>query len=159
MNKVLHCFADCMPVKGYNRSIIYDLTKRKYEFIPNTLYDILTTLEGKNWKEITSLFPVQEDIDILKEYFRFLEQKEYIVWIDPQQYEWFPKLTLEWDSPSEINNAIVDINHLSDYDLKDVFEQLHEMGCQAIQIRCFCNKDLKFWGNLLLLFKNTRIKS
>ena len=36
-------FESSRPIKGYNRSIIYDLQRRTYDFIPNDLYAQLIT--------------------------------------------------------------------------------------------------------------------
>ena len=35
-------FASCIPVKGFIRSMIYDLHRFNFELIPNSLYKILT---------------------------------------------------------------------------------------------------------------------
>ena len=40
-------FANCIPVKGINRSTICDLQRGNYDFIPNDLYEILKFQEGK----------------------------------------------------------------------------------------------------------------
>ncbi|WP_264537364.1 hypothetical protein [Flavobacterium sp. N1736] len=54
-------FADCIPVKGFNRSIICDTKNNKFYFIPNGLYDILEIYNGKTIEEIKENFKHQYD--------------------------------------------------------------------------------------------------
>lgn len=147
--KVLRLYSDCIPIKGYNRSIIYDLTREDFEFIPNSLHELLIKYEGKSRYEIQNNFQNQEELTILEEYFSFLEEKEFIMWIDEHQSLFFPKLNLEWSSPSKITNAIIDIDDKSNHNFNDIFNQLEELNCQAILLRSFYKKNFDYWVSIL----------
>ncbi len=45
-------YANCIPVKGVNRSVICDLQRKEIFIIPNDLYSILVLKEGKSIEEI-----------------------------------------------------------------------------------------------------------
>ena len=70
-------FAHCIPVYGANRSIICDLQRKSFEFIPNILFEIITKHEGKTINQIEDLYGI-ENSDSIREYFNFLIEKEFI---------------------------------------------------------------------------------
>lgn len=77
-NIPFHLFATCIIVKGHNRSCIYDVQRGDYEYIPNSLADILNTSKGVTFEALTDSFNEQKDKDILIDYFNFLLEKEFI---------------------------------------------------------------------------------
>lgn len=125
-------FSNCIPVKGAMRSTICDLQNNKYYLIPNGLYDVLTKFNGKTISEVKAEFDPDDD-RILDEYFNFLADNELIFFDDDT--ERFPPLSMDWDEPNTITNAIIDRDDNSNYDLKKVFQALEELQCQHIQIR------------------------
>lgn len=68
-NIPFHLFATCIIVEGYNRSCIYDVQRGTYEYIPNTLADLLNKSKDITFDSISSSFLDQKDKDILIEYF------------------------------------------------------------------------------------------
>ena len=52
MENYFQLFSNCVPVKGYNRSIIIDVQRNDYFFITNDLFEILTDKTNKNISEI-----------------------------------------------------------------------------------------------------------
>ena len=83
-NTYFKLFYDCMPVKGYTRSIICDMTRHYFDFIPNSLYFILTRYTDKSLDKIFKDFD-KEDHPILIEYLEFLYEKEYIFWCTKEE--------------------------------------------------------------------------
>ncbi|MDR1056352.1 MAG: grasp-with-spasm system SPASM domain peptide maturase [Prevotellaceae bacterium] len=132
-NKPFIPFACCIPVSGYNRSIIYDLNRQSYSYIPNELASILKEQFGKNVLELVESYP-RKDREILIEYFEFLEENEYIIYVDDDNKDLFPPLSTEWDYHGSISNAILDIED-ENYDIRDILKQLCELGCEYIQLR------------------------
>ena len=49
-------FASCIPVKGISRSIICDLQRTNYVFIPNSLYDLITDHHHKTIRSIKEFY-------------------------------------------------------------------------------------------------------
>ncbi|MEX0596875.1 MAG: hypothetical protein WD512_10280, partial [Candidatus Paceibacterota bacterium] len=64
-------FSNCVPVKGYARSIICDLQLSKYYFIPNDLYDILLRSKKQKVGNFYEEYGI-ENVKVLDEYFEFL---------------------------------------------------------------------------------------
>jgi len=70
-------FSNCIPVKGYSRSIIVDLQRRIYHFAPNSMIQILQEFEKKPYNIVLSGFGDDEKA-IINEYISFLEEKEWV---------------------------------------------------------------------------------
>jgi hypothetical protein len=139
---LLKIHAECIPVKGFNRSVICDLNRKKIYPITNDLFDILSANEGKNKSDIFTKFD-DEDRQVLTEYIDYLEELECIHWVPPVLYNNFPTLNLEWEYPSLISNAIVDINETHLAKFNEIIKQLNVIQCKNLQIRNF--KASKFY--------------
>lgn len=153
-------FACCLPVKGATRSLICDIQRNHFDFIPNALFEIITE-DCKN-KSVGEIFADygQENEAILREYFDFLIEKEYGFWCeDKEEMERFPDLDLHWDYPAHITNAIIDVNEGSEHSFQQIFSELEGLLCKDIQIRCFCEKEISFWQNVGDLLEDSIIKS
>lgn len=133
-------FSNCLPVKGANRSVICDLQNNSYQFIPNGLYDILEAYNGKTIDFVKREFDKNYH-GIIDEYFEFLVLNNFIFF--NSNPDLFPKLSLEWDSPSSITNAIIDFDCV-EHDFHEITQQLEELKCSYIQLRFFRQTDLSF---------------
>lgn len=125
-------FACCIPVLGAKKSIICDLQRNSYCEIPNAMYHILTQYQNESFSELTDIF---EDQETLIEYFDFLKKNEFGFWTETP--EKFPELSRNWDHPSLITNAIIDVNDHSNHNFKKIFLELEIVGCTDLQIRFF----------------------
>lgn len=136
---VFRLYACCLPVRGAVRSTICDVQRGDYHFIPNAMVEILTTYRDLTLKQLRELVDAGEHAT-LDEYFAFLEERELGMWTtEPAS---FPELNLYWEVPSAITNAIVDVDEGSSHDWADLIRQLSDLGCQALQIRVFCDLSL-----------------
>jgi len=164
MSKLM-LFSNCFPVKGYKRSVICDVSRFKYDFIPNSLYDLLIYYNGKDVSEIKSQLSNSE-IEVFESYMKFLLENEYIFFTDHP--ELFPSVEMNWESPALINNAIIDFDKSSQHDLLKIIKELNDLRCEAIEIRTFdpisilelykiidCIKDSGFRSVQLLLCCHT----
>src|SRR3954471_21219990 len=115
-------FYDCVAVKGYTRSIICDLNRQHFDFIPNSLYFILEEFENKSLKSVFDYFD-SEDHSTLIEYFSFLYDKEYIFWCTEEELKRFPI------EKQKFENCIVDVNSTSNHNWKEIIRELCELGC------------------------------
>ena len=149
-------FACNLPVKGVGRSLLCDTQRQTYQFIPLSMYDVLTENEGKTLAEIKTEYGNKHD-EIIDDYFRDLVKEEWLFFTDTPEY--FPKIDLFWDESTPLTNAIIDISESTIIDFEKVFEQLSELGCEHIQIRCFTDKSLDFLQNLLDIIGTKRIVS
>jgi len=133
-NKHFRLFANCIPVKGSNRSVICDLQRNDVKFIPNDLFDILNLYSSCTVTEIKKKYNNKYD-EIINEYFNFLVENEFIFFTD--SLELFPNLELSWNHPYIITNALVDRDFHSDYSIFRVLSQLDNLNCEHIEIRFF----------------------
>jgi SPASM domain peptide maturase of grasp-with-spasm system len=127
-------FACCVPVHGARRSLICDLQRQSYRFIPNGLYEILTEHEGESVEDIKESYGHQYDAEI-DSYFDFLLENELGFWCDDPTR--FPPLDLTWDAPERITNAIVEVDRESEHDFPSLLDQLDELGCRALELRFY----------------------
>ena len=81
-------FTCCFPIQGAERALICDVQRKTYQYIPSSLYEILTEHDGKTLDEVKKVYENEYD-EIIDEYFETLEQEEYIFFTDTPQY--FPK--------------------------------------------------------------------
>jgi SPASM domain peptide maturase of grasp-with-spasm system len=133
MKKKFKLYSNCLPVKGKNNSIICDLQRNDYEFIPNDLFNILKKFDGKkSVDEIKFIFENLYD-DIIDEYFNFLFEKEFIFFTNTPKY--FPKMDLSFHYPFEVSNAIIEIGVSSDYNIFKTLIKLDNINCKFIEIR------------------------
>lgn len=152
--EMLKIFANCLPVKGAMRSIIYDLQRQKYDFISNSLADMLLQYDGKTLEEIKSAYNNQYN-DIIDEYVEFLISKEYAFFT--HQPELYPELSLYWDEPSTITNAII-CDRNSKHPYGDIFKQLDALNCKALQWRFFHLESLSQLDGHLKLTDDLRLQ-
>ena len=153
--KVFKLYANCMPVKGARRSIICDLQKQRLRFIPNNLFYILTELADYSVADIKQKFEGKTD-QTIDEYFALLVKEDYGFWCD--EPEKFPPLDLAWDRPEPVTNSIIDIDSSSSHDYTEIFTQLDQLGCQAVQIRAYDPLSMNQLEEILLACQHRRLR-
>jgi SPASM domain peptide maturase of grasp-with-spasm system len=152
---VFKLYANCMPVKGARRSVICDLQKQRIRFIPNDLFHILTELADSSVVEIKQRFDGKTD-KVIDDYFALLVAEDYGFWCD--EPEKFPPLDLTWERPEAITNSIIDIDRSSRHDYTQIFSQLDDLGCQAVQIRAYDALSMKELDELLQASQHRRLR-
>lgn len=150
-------YANCVPVKGILRSVVCDLQMGTFKFIPNDLYDILILSRINSIGTIKSIYKNKYD-RIIDEYFGFLIDSNFGE-IRNKLDENFSNLSLLWDEPAKITNAIFDRNNNSDYEFKEIFKEIEKLGCKDIQLRFFDNINFDFLIKTLELLQFSKIKS
>ncbi len=129
-------FANCVLVKGARRSTIVDLQRREINFIPDTLYDLLTIHERSNIGTIKQSY-LPEEGAIIESYFEFLLAKQYLFLCTAEELDLFPPLDLSFQAPGLIENAIIDVDAKSNHDFAVIFRQLEALGTMALHLRFF----------------------
>jgi SPASM domain peptide maturase of grasp-with-spasm system len=156
-NTSFKIYTDCIPVKGHARSTICDLTRKRFVFIPNALYDIITLHKGKTIKAVKAAYNNQYDATI-DEYFSYLLNEEMVFFTDSSDA--FPDIDIStWDEPHTILQCIIDINHEVDYIDVNLVKSLEILECQSLQLRCFHTISIAFISKTLDLFEKTCIEN
>lgn len=146
-------FASCLPVKGAKRSIICDVQRNAFDYIPNALFDLLTEHKGESLIQIKETYDHHPMID---EYLTFLIDHEYGFFSETP--EEFPAMSPEWKTPSLITNAIIDISDQSNHNFNKITKELDDLGCHAVQIRVYNLINLSEIESALINFQDTIIK-
>jgi len=151
-------FQCCVPVKGHTRSVICDIQRGDLHLVPNGLLDILHFVKEKDITAIKANFENKYD-DVIDEYFSFLINNELGFWCDKSELELFPDLSLEWKTPCVVTNIIIDINAKDIYNYTELIQQLNDLRCRALEIRCFEPIALNDLKNILSYFDYSEIES
>ncbi|MEI6764984.1 MAG: grasp-with-spasm system SPASM domain peptide maturase [Bacteroidota bacterium] len=155
--EVINIFAETIAVKGAARSIIYDLPRNNHYCIPNALYQILQDCRGRTIESIIADYP--DHGEIIKEYFRFLEEKEIIFYTEPDETALFPPISDTWDYPAMISNAIIMLDEHSTYSSSEVLRQLIGLNCYRLQIITLHKVPVSFWLKLFKEFNTSAIST
>lgn len=156
MNKFFKLYSNCITVKGARRGTICDLQRQRIKIVPNLLVDILEKLNSTSILEVKASYNDTHN-DGIDQYLTALVEQDFGFYTgDPQM---FPNMQLEWDSPFEISNAIIDFDNKSLHSIEKIVNELSALGCNALMIRYFDpikQEDLEQDLNLIL---NSRINA
>jgi SPASM domain peptide maturase of grasp-with-spasm system len=157
MKTYFKLFACCIPVKGYKRSIICDTQRVNYDFIPNTLYDILKeNIATLTMEEIKAKYNIENQA-VIDEYFTFLENKEYGFYT--REPENFPEISNHWEKPNFITNAILDFDEYSNHNVEKILEDLNRLLCIAIELRFYCRVNPEYIKSILRQTQGTTLRT
>ena len=157
-NTYLKLFANCIFVDGAKRSTLCDLQKGKYEFIPNSMVDVISELKQHPIKTVLKNNS-KENRQTILEYIDYLISKEYAFYCEKDELDLFPEIINQWDYPGEISNAIIDIDIKSNHDFQKIFTELEELGCQYVLIKSYSPQEIDFFEKVLELIKDSTISS
>ncbi|NVO10317.1 MAG: grasp-with-spasm system SPASM domain peptide maturase [Bacteroidales bacterium] len=155
-NSYYFLFANCIPVRGYTRAIICDLTRKTIDFIPIQLFNILIESKKNKIKDIVQRYKGDEK-EIMSEYFDFLLENEYIYLCDKDTLKKFPPLSKSWQSPNHISSLIIEYSE--NFCIPEIIRNIEEYGKLEIQIRFFTKTPINTILKLLSELSNRRICS
>ncbi len=157
--QVFKVFACCKVVKGASRSLICDLQKGTFDPIPNILAYLLEKYEGKNLESIRRDFKKEEQA-FIDQYFNYLEENDYIFFIDQDEVEDYPALNLTWQSPRRITNTIIDVSKesIARLDYSKIVRELDQLACEALEIRAYEKLEINELERLLNHFYQSRLR-
>lgn len=124
-------FSNCIPVEGAMEAAICDMQYGQIIKVPSELVPILDKTKQIK-KEDYSIFFDVETINALTKYQDFLQEEEFGFWTNSP--EWFPTLSEEWDHPSIISNAVVEVDRNTMH-LPTIIKQLDALSCKALEFR------------------------
>lgn len=135
INKYLLLYSSCVPVRGINRSTIYDLQRKNRIFIPNALCDLLLSNNVISIKKLINENGFDKE---LESYLSYIISNNCGELIDEEDISYFPKMNLEWDYPSIFTNVVIEVDkELFDYEVVLMFiEKIH---CKSISIKFISN--------------------
>jgi hypothetical protein len=122
-----------IPVKGGQKSLVYDLRKEALVAIPNGLYYLLERLRIFSVEEIRSGLSAA-DARVVEQYLGFLAEKDLGVFSERRAP--FGALELRWHSPSLVSTAVLEYG-FTGYPLAGVLDQLNGLLCKNLELRLY----------------------
>ena len=128
---VFKLFADCKLVRGANKSLIYDLNRRKLYKIDNEIAVLLESCIGKSKRQIIENHPSGIQV-VLEELIKndigfFTDEPERFIEIDEK-----------FNKPSKIYSAILEIDKKNSYNVVNAVILLNDLQCKSLLLS-FCN--------------------
>jgi SPASM domain peptide maturase of grasp-with-spasm system len=149
-------FANCQLVKGAERATVCDLQRNRIHLIPLVLFDILSDFDGKTISWIKEYYNNGYDEEI-QGYFDFLVAEEIIFFTSFPAH--FPQMSLQWHSPTTIQNCILDLDERSMYPTHEMIKSLDNLGCQYLEIRSYHGFDLHRYESIIAECDDTTVTS
>lgn len=154
-SKFLLLFTNVFFVRGYTRTMVLDIQKEKWIFIDNEYYEIILQLKTKSIESVTESFDANS-IVYFNEFVNFILDNDYGAIVD--DINLFPEIREYWDSPYQIDNAILDLDKQSSYEISSIADQLQKLNCQFIEIRYFGLFDIEKLNTVLSHFEGKDLR-
>ena len=150
-------FSHCFPVKGAVRSLICNIQSGTYYFIPNDMFEVVSQHRIFNITNLVSLWG-EDNRQSLSSYIDLLVLNESVFRVsDPKVLDYFPALDFQYDSPSVIDNAIIDFNFDYDFFISAI-SQLSFLGCRAVLVRILGSIQVEVLDRLLQVFDSSSVQ-
>jgi len=121
-------------VRGYTKSTICDISRRKSIIIPNSLYDFC---RKNNRKLIGKTKSYYKDDETVNEYIDFLVEKEFAFIGTQHDVSHFSSMNTEWDYPATITNAIIENSVINLTNIDSITNQMNELQVEALEFNSF----------------------
>lgn len=124
---------NCISVKGYSRSILYNLSLQTYDYIPNSLCGLL-----QNNSLITdwiNLEQKKDDLDTISEYVNFLVENKYVINCNSKNEKCFIPLEWKGDTPENITSVTLNFNDIiSNVFIHQIIDFIYKIEAKNIAI-------------------------
>ena len=148
MQQYLYLFSNCVPVRGYGRSLICDLQNQRFEFIPNDLYACLLKHNNKKIIDVLNSYQKEEHQEIIQNYLNFLYIKQFI-FLSPFE-ESFPTLSYEENQASVIYMAVFTLSKQTEAYFNKFLSFITLLNCKNLQIIIDDSFDFSSFYNYLV---------
>lgn len=152
MNNYYMQFSNCIAIKGYSRTAIYDLQRTRYILVDNHFAGLLSKYENK--------IPINKIKGKWKHYIDKLIEDEWGFLTTKSLTNLFPPLSLEWKHYAEITNAQIDLCN-NDEDINRFFSsllpQLEALSCKTFQINFLNHIHYEHLFSFLERFSDTQV--
>jgi SPASM domain peptide maturase of grasp-with-spasm system len=148
-------FACCVPVKGNQRGVIYDLQRGKFKYIPAVFYDLLLLTGTKTVAEIKTVYSNESD-KVIDDFFDSLAAEQWGFYTSTPGF--YPALSMQWDYPSQVSCCIAEyIVSRPGWNLPSLMMQLDTLQTVLLQLRLFDAPDCNTITSLLPLLKESSL--
>ncbi|AZA82471.1 grasp-with-spasm system SPASM domain peptide maturase [Chryseobacterium lactis] len=152
-------FPNIKIAKGRVNAVLHDIERGKIEFLPLDFTDLLSELDqGKTIHEVKQQYPEQEQ-SVIDANLDYMVRSEFGIYCSAELFSCFPPMSTEFQVPSEITNAIIELKLSSIYYLADYLSQLEDLGCFDISIVFYEQINEKCFLDIFSQIPQNRIKS
>lgn len=148
----MQLYESCIPVKGYLRSIIYDLQRSHYFFVPNEMLLFL-----KKYKKRPFSINDSNLNEIEKSYYHFLVKNDLVFICNNNDKNSFPEINLDYDTPELIFKINLKIDKNLNYEKINFI--INTSNAKIINVYLTENSNLGFINRLIKSIKNSTIKN
>lgn len=143
MHKVDILSTDIIPVYGYTRSVLMDLTREDYDFVPNFLYELI----------------VNNHLDEIPNDFKnWLIYKDYILSIPFGLKNNFSNILEKWEFPSHILTLTIDFRFIEENSITVIIELIEHLNIKSIVlILCYNEIKNKLIAETLIKLNETKL--
>jgi SPASM domain peptide maturase of grasp-with-spasm system len=129
-------YPNIVTVKGYNRSIILDLYKKRFRYIPNLLAEILSGLNeiAQTKENVLSKVDSNSHHELMNQ-IEVLLSEDYLLMGDEILSESLKVPMSQKREESLITDCVMEISQDSSYSLKGVLKALDRIGVKYLEIR------------------------
>ena len=124
--------ANCIPVKGAEKSIIVDLQNFSFYEVPNLLFEILQHTKDKEVDEIKEFYKHEYDEGIDAYFQKFIDLKLGFHLDSADELNEFPSLVLDWKTPYYVQAAVFEIDSNDRYDYLKVLRELIDLQLPSV---------------------------
>lgn len=145
-------FSNCIAVKGFSRTAIYDVQRARFILVDNYFADLLDNYQNK--------IPIDKMDLEWKHYIDKLVEDEWGLLTSKAIADLFPPLNLQWKHYAEITNAVIDLNGdlgEIDYFFSYVLPQFEALTCKAFQVNFLSQINFENLLNFLKRFDDTQV--
>ena len=127
MTKKYKLFADCIPIRGYRRCAVCDLSNRNLFHIRESTYIAIAHGDLIDADDV--------GIDELNA----LISSNLVFECPPELVGLFPPMRMEHVQPMAVRSAIAELDIQKQYDVREAIEQLSVLGCAHLQILAYAD--------------------
>lgn len=132
-NNYFKLYGNVIPVDGYSESLICDLEKNTFLPVANQLFNLIELTERNfSIQDINKIYKNKNN-KAIELFFEYIHNKGYGFYTN--EPELFPKIQLNWFSPYELTNSIIEIKKESTTHIRTAVEKISSIGCEAIELR------------------------
>lgn len=146
-------FSNCIPVKGYSRSALYDVQNTRYLLVSNQFAE--TLIENNN------KIPLSNKNRVFEVLIENLVKDGWGIYTTKSVGSNFPDLNLQWKHYAEITNAQIDFMDTSESTsifFQNILPQIEELNCKTLQINMLNSVDFNELSQFLMEFNDTLIQ-
>ncbi|WP_312902741.1 grasp-with-spasm system SPASM domain peptide maturase [Chryseobacterium taichungense] len=152
-------FSNCILVDGPIRSTICDMQREEIFIIHSDFADVIRLLFDKSLEEVKHIYG-DENKEIIDDYIDFLLENElgfYCNNID--EFNSFPKLSMEYHSTSRLSNIVVELSEITIINFQKIADAVNLLGCKDIVLISYDFLDLLTLEQTLDYLHDSCIKS